>query len=113
MKKLALTIALLSIAGIIGLFANPQELTSKFENSLTVTVKKLSMPYSSVGKIEMEKVYQKGNYVLYRCQENVVDKFPGANLAGKTFKYFVYKNNKLHLSVTENNKQDVYRYFSA
>jgi hypothetical protein len=61
----------------------------------------------------MELVYIKGDYSLWKCLDTLVDKYPQDSLTGKSYKYFVYKNEKYHLAVKENNKDDIFRFFSA
>ncbi|HOZ30646.1 MAG TPA: hypothetical protein PLL66_06985 [Bacteroidales bacterium] len=111
MKKLIITGSIILFLGTSAIFAN--EMNPGNNNNLTAgTVKALYFPYSTNIKVDMELVYTKGKYSLWRCKDEYVDKYPGNELTGKNFKYFVYKNNSYHLSIRENNKQDIFKYFS-
>jgi hypothetical protein len=112
MKKFASLLIVIAVAGSLSLTAG--ELSPKTKNQLSVgMVKSLKMPFSSSQIVEMELVYTKGNYSLWKCEDAAVDKYPQDRLTGKTYKYFVYKNEKYHLAVKENNKDDIFRFFSA
>ena len=111
MKKTILTLAILGAISLSGLQASAHHRSIDVMSNPGLNQKVLPMPYSTMKKASMEMIAKKGQYALYRCQDSVVDKYPGQALTGKTWHYFVYKNNKLHLSVTENNKKDIYKYF--
>ena len=111
MKKLIITGSLLLLMGASTVFANEMNPGSK-KNITTGTVKSLYFPFSTNIKVDMELVYTKGNYSLWRCKNEYVDKYPENCLTGKNYNYFVYKNNSYHLAIRENNKQDIFKYFS-
>jgi hypothetical protein len=112
MKKFASLLIVIAVAGSLSLTAG--ELSPKTKNELSIgMVKTLKMPFSSSQKVEMELVYTKGNYSLWKCEDSCVDKYPENRLVGKSYRYFVYKNEKYHLAVKENNKDDIFRFFSA
>jgi hypothetical protein len=112
MKKFASLLIVIAVAGSLSLTAG--ELSPKTKNQMSVgMVKSLKMPFSSSQIVEMELVYTKGNYSLWKCEDASVDKYPQDRLAGKSYRYFVYKNEKYHLAVKENNKDDIFRFFSA
>lgn len=112
MKKFASLLIVIAVAGSLSLTAG--ELSPKTKNQMSVgMVKSLKMPFSSSQIVEMELVYTKGNYSLWKCEETLVDNYPQDRLTGKSYKYFVYKNEKYHLAVKENNKDDIFRFFSA
>jgi len=112
MKKLILSILLLIPVGLMSISAG--ELSPRNKNNEPAgTVKILKMPFASVGKTEMELVFRKGAYSLWRCEESFVDKYPTKSLTGVNYRYFVYKNEKYHLAVKENNKDDIFGFFSG
>ncbi|MDD3858875.1 MAG: hypothetical protein PHW83_01650 [Bacteroidales bacterium] len=111
MKKLIITATVFLFLGLSSISAKDTNYIKN--NSLTAgTVKSMYFPYSTNIKVEMELVYTKGDYSLWRCKNEYVDKYPGNALTGKNYNYFVYKNNSYHLSIRENNKQDIFKYFS-
>lgn len=73
----------------------------------------LIFPWSDNPRVNMEKVYSKGQYSLWKCKSQNVNKFPGCKIKGKTFNYFVYKKGKFHMTVTEMNKNCVFEFFTA
>jgi hypothetical protein len=112
MKKLILSIIFLIPFGLLSL--NAEGLSPDKTNVESAgTLKMLKMPFASTGKATMELVYKNGQYSLWRCEESAVDQYPGKGLTGKTYNYFVYKNEKYHLAVKENNKDDIFMYFSG
>ncbi|PLX05753.1 MAG: hypothetical protein C0596_18840 [Marinilabiliales bacterium] len=70
------------------------------------------LPYSSSGVAVMEKVISKDEYTLYKCPSSYVTNFPGQSITGKNYNYFVYKNNEFHMTVNENNKNDIYNFLT-
>lgn len=112
MKKLIITGTLLLFLGVSSIYSTESNL-GKNKTLNIGTVKSMFLPFSTYGKAEMELVYTKGKYSLWRCKDEFVDNYPSNSLTGKKYKYFVYKNNSYHLAIKENNKQDIYKYFAG
>ncbi len=108
MKKLIIRSALLLFMGVSGIYAKEMN-PGKNNNLNTGAVKTMYLPFSTYGKAEMELVYTKGKYSVWRCKEEYVNNYPGNSLTGTTYKYFVYKNNSYHLAIKENNKEDIFK----
>lgn len=112
MKKSIIILVLSISITLTGHSANNPSLSDIRLDATVVVSKKLHNPYSSFKKTEMVKVYEKGSYSLWKCPIVLIDKYPNTNiLFGKTYSYFVYKNDNFHLTVTELNKSDVYNFF--
>ncbi len=82
---------------------------SSYENGATVN---LQFPWANDPSVIMEKVYSKNEYSLWKCKSKKVTNFPGHKIQGNLFNYFVYKNDKFHLTVTEMNKECVFDFFT-
>lgn len=82
---------------------------SSYDNGTNL---KLLFPWSDAPTVSMEKVFSKNDYSLWKCEAQVVTNFPGCKIQGNTYNYFVYKNNRFHLTVTEMNKQCVFNFFN-
>jgi hypothetical protein len=112
MKKLLILSVLVSLA--FGLSANttnlPKDTAGKAETS-PIVKNIVQLPYAEMNAVTMEKVYSKDEYVLWKCPSHLVKDFPASYITGKKFNYFVYKNGKFHMTVTEMNKDSVYRFF--
>jgi hypothetical protein len=112
MRKIGFLVLLVLGMSAVSMASNNSkgdDYTSELNVSVTKT---LQLPYSSNIFVNMEKVYQKDNYSLWRCQSSNIDKFPGKGITGKSYNYFVYKSGKFHLTVNESNKTNVYEFFS-
>jgi hypothetical protein len=93
MKKLLISIVFVIPIGIM--CSSAGEWIPRTKSIETVgTVKSLRMPFASTGKAEMVMVFKKGVYTLWRCEQSIVDNYPSLGLTGKTYRYFVYKNEK-------------------
>lgn len=113
MKKLSILAVLVVMAGFLTAATSdlPKDTAGGSSNS-TVVKNGIYLPYAETSAVTMEKVYSKDDYVLWKCPANLVKDFPGKNITGKSFNYFVYKSGKFHLTVTEMNKESVYQFFS-
>lgn len=72
----------------------------------------LVLPWADFNSVDMELVSFKNEYTLWKCQASEVKYYPGERIKGENFNYFVYKNGKFHLTVTEMNKSSVYSFFA-
>ncbi len=79
-------------------------------NTQTTSIQQV--PYSSAGAEVMQKVYTKDEYVLWKCPSSAITRFPGQSITGKDYNYFVFKNGMFHLTVNENNKNDVFKFLT-
>lgn len=113
MKKLLILSLIISSA--IGLSAAttdlPKNASAKWDINAGVK-STVQLPYAEVYSVPMEEVYSKDNYILWRCPAQFVKDFPAKYITGKNFNYFVYKNGKFHMTVTEMNKESVYKFFA-
>ncbi len=73
---------------------------------------KLMLPWADNSPVNMVKVYSKGEYSIWKCKSQNVTRYPGKNIKGEEYNYFVYKNGKFHMTVTEMNKDSVFAFFS-
>ncbi|HOK37733.1 MAG: hypothetical protein WHW07_00220 [Bacteroidales bacterium] len=71
------------------------------------------IPYSVPNYVEMQKVTERENYELWKVAANQIRPYPGQKLVGKSFNYFVFRDGKFHFTVTEMNKDAVYKFFSG
>ncbi len=104
LSLIALSIVSVSMAGCLN--------TEKVELNQNSILNEQVFPYSSNGIVSLEEVYSKSDYTLVRVPSSEVTHFPGSSITGNSYNYFVYKNGDFHLTVNENNKNDVYRFFS-
>ncbi len=89
---------------------------SVIEYSVTLSnpvVQTKIIPYSIPNYVEMQKVAERNNYELWRVPANLIRPIPGQRMVGKSFNYFVFRDGKFHLTVTEMNKEAVYKFFSG
>ena len=89
---------------------------SVIEHSLTLTnpvVQTKIIPYSIPNFVEMQKVAERDKYELWKVPSNLIRPIPGQRMVGKSFNYFVFRDGKFHLTVTEMNKESVYKFFSG
>lgn len=111
-KLLILSFLILPILGITAATTElPKSLNLKFDASVAVK-RTIHLPYAEVFSVPMEMVYSKDNYILWRCPSQFVKDFPTKYITGKNFNYFVYKNGKFHMTVTDMNKESVYKFFA-
>ncbi len=113
MKKLSILAIFVVMAGLLTAATSdlPKDTAIGSTNSKVVTTG-INFPYAATSVVNMEKVYSKDDYVLWKCPSKVVKDFPGQSIIGKTYNYFVYKNGEFHMTVTEMNKESVYRFFA-
>lgn len=109
MKNIFLTLIALSIVSVS--MAGSLK-TEKVEISKRSALSEQVFPYSSTKVVTIEEVFSKSDYTLVRIPSSEVTNFPGASITGNSYNYFVYKNGTFHLTVNENNKKDVYKFFS-
>jgi hypothetical protein len=110
MKK-SIIIILIAIGISASLFAGNANIENHDSQNPEITIIQ-KLPYSSYGKAMMEMVYTKDEYSLWKCPSSSVTNFPGTSITGNTYNYFVYKNGNFHLTVNENNKNDVYQFLT-
>ncbi|MBN2779400.1 MAG: hypothetical protein JXR36_17345 [Bacteroidales bacterium] len=110
MKKSLISILIVVVFAASSFAANKSETSSPKMESQNVSVQFL--PYANNGAVLMEKVISKGEYTLWKCPDQYVTNFPGQSITGKNFHYFVYKNNNFHMTVNENNKNDIYKFLT-
>ncbi|PLX06229.1 MAG: hypothetical protein C0596_17275 [Marinilabiliales bacterium] len=118
MKTIAtISIILLSITGVFAINdQNPEvKKNPKAQQNSEIEINRanLILPWADNSPVEMEKVYTKDNYVLWKCKSENVNQFPGYKIKGTVFNYFIYKNGKFHMTVTEMNKTSVYNFFTS
>jgi len=113
MKKLSILAVLVVMAGFLTAATSdlPKDTAGGSSNSEVIR-NGVYLPYAESSAVTMEKVYSKDDYVLWKCPSKLVKDFPGEGITGKSFNYFVYKNGKFHMTVTEMNKESVYRFFA-
>lgn len=112
MKKLSILSVLVVMVGLLTAATSDLPKYTSDESNSTPVKRVFYLPYAEVPSVTMEKVFSKDEYVLWKCPSKFVKDFPGNNIIGKSFNYFVYKNGKFHLTVTELNKESVYNFFS-
>jgi hypothetical protein len=112
MKKFAILLVLV-FTGVV-LSASTADLprdTAGKSSPNTIVKNSVQLPYAVENVVVMEKVYSKDEYVLWKCPAKYVNDFPVSYITGKNFNYFVYKNGQFHMTVTEMNKESVYKFF--
>lgn len=72
----------------------------------------LFLPYADSNHVEMTKLSERDEYSLWKCPAHFVCKKPSFATTGKSYNYFVFKNGEFHLTVTDFNKSDVYKFFT-
>jgi hypothetical protein len=87
----------------------PYKTLSSYNNGSSTI---LNFPWADAQSVIMEKVYSKDEYSLWKCESQIVTNFPGQKIHGKLYHYFVYKNGRFHLTVTEMNKECVFSFFT-
>jgi hypothetical protein len=108
-------IATIFLFSFISTFAGISDVpkTKNYDSESNIKIESYRfLPYAKTDMVKMQKVFTKGDYTLWKCQADVVTTYPADNITGKTFNYFVYKNNKFHLTVNEFNKQNVFKFFT-
>ena len=109
MRKASLTIVLLVFATLLLASHDKGKKSGNKTESETESI--MYFPYSKNESIQLELIYTKNEYTLWRCQAKLVNSYPGKSITGKEYNYFVYKNGKFHLTVNNYNKSDIYNYF--
>ncbi len=110
MKRNAIIILVTMLISISAFAGEKNHSSIQTPNPQTNILQKL--PYSSTGNAQMQLVISKDEYSLYKCPSNMVTNFPGNNITGNKYNYFIYKNGKFHLTVNENNKKDIYNFLT-
>ncbi|PLX06228.1 MAG: hypothetical protein C0596_17270 [Marinilabiliales bacterium] len=113
MKKLVIiSIFLFSVATLFGSETDvPKVNELRPETSIMIT-KYQTLPWANLDVINMQKVYSKDSYTLWKCTAYLITNFPGEHILGNKYNYFVFKNGSFHMTVTEMNKQSVYDFFT-
>ncbi len=113
MKTIAtISIIILSITGLFAFEGQNPETSSPskiYKNGASV---ELFLPWANNSTVKMEKVYSKDEYSLWKCESQNVTNYPGSKITGEVYNYFIYKNGKFHMTVTDMNKNNVFRFFS-
>ncbi len=112
MKKLVILSILVIFTGILTAATSDLPKDTATSTSSPTVKTEIYFPYAISSSVTMEKVFSKDEYVLWKYPAKFVKDFPGKNITGKTFNYFVYKNGKFHMTVTELNKESVFNFFS-
>ena len=94
------------ILSVTSLFANTEPMSN------IDSEKKIRVPWANATEVNMQEVFSKGSYSLWKCPSELIDNYPGEKITGISFNYFVYKNNKFHLTVNEMNKTSVFEFFT-
>jgi hypothetical protein len=108
---ITLSIVFLTITSSFAINTNVSKVDTATNTSIIIFNQNLNLPWANNSAVVMDKVISKDEYTLWRCESNNVKNYPGQNITGKSYNYFVYKNNKFHLTVNEMNKANVYTFF--
>lgn len=118
MKTLSIIILSIISTGILS--ANPSEVKSSDQclmeyQDLVInydaTIDLMPLPYAKGNRACMKQVSTNGEYSLWRVSADAVVSYNSVEITGKAYNYFVYKQNRFHLTVNESNKNYVYNYF--
>ncbi len=113
MRKLAILSVLVFITGLLTAATTDLPKDTSVSGTASSAIRSsIYLPYAEDATVSMQKVLSKDEYVLWKCPAGLVKDFPGKNITGKSYNYFVYKNGKFHMTVTDMNKDSVYRFFA-
>lgn len=113
MKTISLIVLILTanIVCVSGASSADNESTANI-NIPKFSINLMLLPYADSSYVEMVQVASRDEYSLWKCPANNVSNKPTEFAIGTSYNYFVYKNDKFHLTVTEFNKDDVYKFFT-
>lgn len=71
------------------------------------------LPYTMNQRACMKKVTSQGEYSLWKVPADEVISYQSVEITGRSYNYFVYKENQFHFTVNESNKNHVYNFFTG